>query len=65
MDAPTLAVKGNRSLDLFKLVLDERVVFVSVRVIIGQCLQSLVILSLGNKPTRALGGEENKEELKG
>lgn len=60
----TLAVKVDRSFDLLKFILNESVLLISIRVVVGKCLQSLRIFSLRNKPTGALGGEQDKEELK-
>ena len=62
-NALTLAVEGNRSFDLLEFVLNQKVLLIAVCVVIGQRLQSPIFLALGDKPTRALGSEEDEEEL--
>lgn len=50
-------------LDFFELVLDERILFITVGMIVSQDVESLGIPPLANEPTRRFGAEPEETEL--
>lgn len=50
-------------LDLFIFVLDQRILVVSVGVIVGEGLQGLLVATLADEPTWGLGGEPDEAYL--
>ena len=59
----TSAVKVDGSLDLLKLVLDERIGVVTVSVVVCKRLERISFTALRNEPTRGLRSEPEEQKL--
>lgn len=57
------AIELDGGLDLLVLVKDERVLVVAVRVVVTEDVESLLLTTLGDQPTRGLGNEPDEEDL--
>jgi hypothetical protein len=56
-------IEVNGGLDFFVLVLDQRIFGVAIGVIVGEGLQSLLMATLADEPTRRLGAEPDEGDL--
>lgn len=61
----TVQLHFQRLLDLYILGLDEFRLSVALSVIFGQDVEGFFSASMSNEPSRGLGHEENKGDLKG
>ena len=57
------SLTSNGSLDFIELEANTLVLFVAVGVVLGEDLESLLVLATRNEPTRTLGKQENKDDL--
>jgi hypothetical protein len=62
-EAATALVEIDGGLDFFVLVLNERILFITIGVIVSQDMESLGIPALANQPTRGFGAEPEETKL--
>ena len=56
-------VHADSRLDLLELVLDERVLFITICMVVRKDVQRLLLLALADEETWGLGHEPDEEEL--